>query len=56
MVETKEIYTVAEACEILRTSRQTLDTWRKKKIIKSVKIGGKIFIKRSELLRVLKEN
>ena len=56
MSENNELYTIKEATKILRISRPTLDVWKKKGILKVIKIGGRVLIKKSELLRVLKEN
>ncbi len=45
-----------EAVHFLGRSRQTLVKWRKKGAIKSYRIGGRIYYKRSELLEALKRN
>lgn len=54
-MESNEVYTIKEAQKILKTSRQTLDVWRKKGILKAVKIGGKVFIKKDEIKKLLNE-
>jgi excisionase family DNA binding protein len=51
-----ELYTVSEVCQKLKIARQTLDTWRKKGVLKSIKIGGKVYIKEDEIIKLLKEN
>lgn len=43
-----------EAIQFLGKSRQTLTTWRKKKIITGHTLGGRVFFLKSELLQALK--
>jgi excisionase family DNA binding protein len=38
-----------EACKYLGITRQTLNHWRRKGIVTSNRMGGKLFFKRSEL-------
>ena len=45
-----------EACKFLGKSRQTLIKWRKKGIIKSYRLNGRVYFKPSELLEALKKN
>jgi len=40
----------------LKISRFLLTDWRKKGIIKTVQIGGRVLIKRTEVERLLNEN
>lgn len=51
-----ECYTVQEAVKILKITRQTLTNWRKKGILKVVKRGTKVLIRKEEVARFLKEN
>lgn len=51
-----ECYTIKEVCNLLKTSRYNLTAWRKKGIIKSVKIGGRVLIKKTEVERLIREN
>jgi len=45
-----------EAVQFLGKSRQTLIKWRKRGIIKSYRLGGRVYFKPSELLEALKKN
>jgi len=45
-----------EAVQFLGKSRQTLIKWRRLGIIKSYRLGGRIYFKPSELLSALKKN
>ena len=54
--EIEKPLTQVEACEFLGKSRQTLVKWRKKGIIKSYRLNGRVYFKPSELLKALKEN
>ena len=56
VVDKNECYTVEEVCELLKISRFLLTDWRKKGIIKTVQIGGRVLIKRTEVERLLREN
>lgn len=42
-----------EAVEFLGKSRQTLSTWRKKGIIQSHTLGGRVYFLKSELLAAM---
>jgi predicted site-specific integrase-resolvase len=50
------IPTLKEVLELFRISRQTLSDWRRKGIIKVIKIDKKILIRKEEVERLLKEN
>lgn len=45
-----DLITQAEACKLLRKSRQTLATWRKRGLIAPIYIGGAVYYKKSELI------
>jgi len=45
----EQYLTTKEACGILKVSRQTLNTWKKKRKIKSSKICGTIRYKLSDI-------
>jgi hypothetical protein len=47
--------TEKEACQFLKKSRQTLRMWRYSGIIRSYRINGRIYYKKSELLAALQE-
>ncbi len=46
----KELMTRKEAANMLSVSLTTLRAWTVKKIIKSYKLGGRIYYKRDEIL------
>jgi excisionase family DNA binding protein len=46
----KELMTRKETAEMLSVSLTTLRTWTVQNIIKSYKLGGKIYYKRNEIL------
>lgn len=48
--ETDELLNISEACELLHVSKVTIHKWKKRKLIKSYRIGRKIYFKRHELL------
>ena len=56
MEEKNELYTLNEVLKLLRITRQTFYDWRKKGIIKVIKIDKRILIRRSEVERLLKES
>ena len=45
-----------EAIEFLGKSRQTLCAWRRKGVIKSHTLGGRVYFLKSELLEALTKN
>lgn len=47
------LYTINEVCNILKTTRTTIDRWRKESKIQIVKINGSIRIKESEVKRLM---
>ena len=49
----KELYTVQEVADKLRTSPEVVRQYTRSKRIKSVKLGRKIMIKANELERIL---
>ena len=51
-----QCYTVKEVVELLKITKNTLSNWRKKGIIKTIKIGNRVLIKREEVVRLLTEN
>jgi len=54
--EPEKPLTQAEAVKFLGKSRQTLIKWRKAGIIRSYRLGGRLYFKSSELLEALKKN
>lgn len=54
--EPNECYTLKEASQVLRVTRQTINNWRKKGILKVARIGRKTLIRKDEVSRILKEN
>lgn len=56
MNKSNECYTIKEVMNIFRISRQGLMDWRKKGIIKTIKIDKKVLIRKEEVERLLKEN
>lgn len=54
--EPEKPLTQSEAVKFLGKSRQTLQAWRKRGLIKSYRISGRIYYKPSELLSALKRN
>ena len=46
----KELLTRIEAAKMLSVSLTTLRTWTVQRIIKSYKLGGRIYYKRNEIL------
>jgi excisionase family DNA binding protein len=49
-------FTTSEAAELLGVSARTLRRWRSQGILRGVRIGGKMLIRRDELLRMLRDN
>jgi excisionase family DNA binding protein len=56
MSDRNECYTINEVCKLLKTSRYNLTNWRKQGIIKTVQIGGRVLIRKTEVERILQEN
>lgn len=56
MVDKNECYSIKEVLELLKITKNTLTNWRKQGIIKTVQIGGRVLIKKTEVERLLKEN
>lgn len=54
--ETAEFLTRNEACALLNITRVTIWTWAKNGKIPTYKIGGKILLKRAEVLELVQEN
>lgn len=46
--------TQAEAIEFLQKSRQTINEWRRKGLIKGHKLGGRIYFYKSQLVQFMK--
>ena len=53
--ETEKPFSQSEAIQFLGKSRQTLIKWRKRGIIQSYKLGGRIYYKPSELVSALEK-
>jgi excisionase family DNA binding protein len=51
-----QVYTAKETQKILKISRATFEVWKKKGLLKVVKIGGKVLVKKEEIERILNEN
>ena len=49
----KEILTIAEAMQLLSTSRRSLDRMRKEGLIKVYKLRGRLYLKYSEIMEAL---
>jgi excisionase family DNA binding protein len=49
-----ELLTMIETLNLLKVSKVTIHNWKKKGIIKSHKIGRKLFFKKEELLDAIK--
>lgn len=56
MKSSNECYTLGQVLELLKISRQTFSNWRKKDIIKVIKIDKKVLVRKEEVERLLKEN
>ena len=54
-MEEEKLLTQPEAIKFLKKSRQTLIKWRKKEIITSYRLGGRIYFKESELINALEK-
>jgi len=48
--QNNELLNVEEACELLHVSKVTIHKWKKKRLIRSYRIGRKIFFKKNELI------
>jgi excisionase family DNA binding protein len=51
-----ECYSIKEVCKLLRVSKNTLTSWRKQGKIKSIQLGGRVLIRKTEVERILQEN
>lgn len=51
-----QIYTIQEACKILKCSSRTLQTWRDKKAIDYIQIGNKVYFRQSDLNSFLEKH
>ena len=49
-----DLLTMPEVIELLKVSKVTIHNWKKKGIIKSHKIGRKLFFKKTEILEAVK--
>lgn len=52
--ENPDLMDMEEAIKFLKVSKVTIHNWKKKGIIKSHKMGRKLYFKRSELLEAIK--
>jgi len=53
--EAEKPFSQTEAIQFLGKSRQTLISWRKKGVIQSYRLGGRIYYKPSELVAALQK-
>lgn len=53
---TELLYTIPEACKILKCSARTLQTWRDKKAIDYIQIGNKVYFRQSDLNSFLEKH
>ena len=53
--EAEKPFSQSEAIQFLGKSRQTLISWRKKGVIQSYRLGGRIYYKPSELVAALEK-
>lgn len=51
-----EVYTIDEVANIFKTSQQNILNWRKKGTIKAIKIGKRVYFRKEEIERILREN
>jgi len=51
-----EVYTIEEVANIFKTSKQNILNWRKTGTIKAIKIGKRVYFRKEEIERILKEN
>lgn len=51
-----QCYTIKEVLGLLKITKNTLTNWRKQGIIKTVQIGGRVLIRKTEVERILQEN
>ncbi len=49
-----DLLTMTEVLELLKVSKVTIHNWKKKGIIRSHKIGRKLFFKKDEILEAIK--
>lgn len=56
MLDKNECYSLKEVLELLKVTKNTLTNWRKQGIIKTVHIGGRVLVRRTEIERLLNEN
>lgn len=53
-IKGKSILTRKQAAALLSVSLTTLKTWTDQKLIKSYKLGGRVYFKEKEILEALK--
>lgn len=53
---TEDLITRKEACELLNVTDVTIWTWAKHGKIPTYKVGGKVYLKRSEVLDLVQQN
>ena len=56
MIDVNECYSVTEVCKLLNISRMTFYNWRENGTIQTIKINGRVLIRRSEVERLLNEH
>ena len=56
MFDKNECYTLKEVMNLFKVTKNTLTNWRKQGLIKTVQIGGRVLIRKTEVERLLKEN
>jgi excisionase family DNA binding protein len=54
-LEAEEPISIDEACRLLRISRVTLTNWRHQGLIKGHTIGRRVYLFKSEILRVIEQ-
>lgn len=52
----EKLYTIKEAAELLKTTRQSIYNWNKKGLLKFVRVGEKPRITESALKQFIKED
>ena len=55
-IKNKSILTRKEAADLLSISLTTLKAWSDQKLIKSYKLGGRVYFKEKELLQALRQD
>ena len=50
----EKLFTINEVCKLLRTTRTTIDRWRKENKIEVININGSLRVKESELQRLMR--